>query len=51
MGRWAHSSERPNPSASELVLESYEHLLDRYNQFEDNRHEMGLAVIRLSASQ
>ena len=39
------------PIASELVLESYEHLLDRYNQFEDNRHEMGLAVIRLSASQ
>ena len=39
------------PIASELVLESYEHLLDRYNQFEDNRHEMGLAIIHLSASQ
>ena len=39
------------PAAAELVLDSYEHLLDRYGQFEDNRHEMGLAIIRLRASQ
>ena len=39
------------PTTSKLILDSYEHLLDRYGQFEDNRHEMGLAIIRLSASQ
>ncbi len=35
------------PLAAELVVNSYTHLLDRYNLFEDEPHEMGLAVIRL----
>ena len=35
------------PVAAKMVLDSYEHLLDRYNEFEDERHEMGLAVIGL----
>ena len=35
------------PVAAKMVLDSYEHLLHRYNEFEDVRHEMGLAVIQL----
>ena len=35
------------PTAAKLVLDSYAHLLDRYNLFEDERHELGLAVIQL----
>ena len=39
------------PASAELVLSSYEHLLDRFNQFEDVRHDMGLAVVRLVPDQ
>ena len=35
------------PVAAEMVLDSFGHLLDRYNLFEDELHEMGIAVIRL----
>ena len=35
------------PFAAEMVMASYTHLVDRYNMFEDEHHEMGLAVIRL----
>ena len=35
------------PDAAEMVVDSYTHLVDRYNLFEDERHEMGLAVIQL----
>ena len=35
------------PAAAELVMDSFEHLRHRYNQFEDDRHNLGLAVIRL----
>lgn len=35
------------PLTAELVMCSYAHLLDRYNRFEDEWHEMGLTVIRL----
>ncbi len=35
------------PFAAEMVMDSYAHLVDRYNLFEDEWHEMGLAVIRL----
>ena len=35
------------PLAAEMVTDSYTHLLDRYNLFEDERHEMGLAVVGL----
>ena len=39
--------QETEPVAAKMVLDSYEHLLDRYNEFEDERHEMGLAVIGL----
>ena len=35
------------PVAAKLVLDSYDHLIYRFNQFEDDWHEMGLAVVRL----
>ena len=35
------------PFAAEMVINSHAHLVDRYNLFEDEWHEMGLAVIRL----
>ena len=35
------------PSAAKMVMDSHTHLVDRYNLFEDEQHEMGLAVIRL----
>ena len=39
------------PEAAEMVLDSREHLLERYNSFEDERHEIGLAVIGLVTDQ
>ena len=33
--------------AAEKVLDSYEHLAERYNLFEDEQYEMGLVVVRL----
>ena len=35
------------PTAASLVLDSHEYLLDRFNRFEDDWHEMGLAAIQL----
>ena len=35
------------PEAAEMVLDTCEHLVDRYNHFEDERHDMGLAVVQL----
>ena len=43
---WTRFRER-EPDAVEPVLGCYEHLVERYNAFEDERHEMGLAVIGL----
>ena len=39
------------PHAAQMVMDSYSHLLERYNLFEDERHEMGLAVIRLQTAR
>ena len=43
---WARFQER-EPDAVEPVLGCCERLTERYNAFEDERHEMGLAIIGL----
>ena len=39
------------PAAAALVLDSYDHLLERYDKFEEGQHELGLAVLGLRPIQ
>ena len=43
---WARFQER-EPDAAERVMGCYERLAERYNAFEDEWHDMGLAIIQL----
>ena len=42
------SFQETEPAAAELVLRSHDHILHRFNHFEDDWHEMGLAVVQLA---
>ena len=43
---WARFQER-EPDAVEPILNCHARLVERYNAFEDERHDMGLAIIQL----
>lgn len=43
--------QESEPVAAEKVMDSFEHLLNRYNLFEDEWHEVGLAIIHLIPDQ
>lgn len=39
------------PEAADAILDSHDHLLERYDLFEGFGHEMGLAIVKLRASR
>ena len=38
-----------DPNAAEAILDSHDHLLERYDQFEGFGHQLGLAIVRLQS--
>ena len=39
------------PQAADAILDSHDHLLERYDLFEGFGHEMGLAIVKLRANR
>ena len=49
--RLGNSFADREPEAADAILDSHDHLLERYDQFEGFGHQMGLAIINLQSRQ